>query len=62
MPFGIFYVLMGNPGLVTIQHQPVVRKRHLINGPMTKWQLDPDSTLAGFDPATFSFEGGHYNH
>jgi hypothetical protein len=29
---------------------------------MTKWQLDPDLILAGFEPATFSFEGGHYNH
>jgi hypothetical protein len=29
---------------------------------MTKWQLDPDSTLAEFEPATFSFEGRLYNH
>jgi hypothetical protein len=28
-----------------------------------KWQLYPDLTLAGFEPAAiFSFEGGHYNH
>jgi hypothetical protein len=64
-PLGIFNVLMGNgpnPGLFTTQRRPVVKKHHVNNGPMTKWKLDPDSTLAGFEPATFSFEGGHYNH
>jgi hypothetical protein len=49
-----------NPGLVT--NVDLLLGSIIYNGPVMKLLLDADSALAGFELATFSFEGKHYNH